>query len=47
MIENHGEEKLNSMLAQLDDPDKIMWTHTHIVPNFLNLGIEHLMAVEV
>ncbi len=47
VIENHGEEKLNSMLAQLDDPDKIMWTHTHIVPNFLNLGIEHLMAVEV
>ena len=36
VIENHGEEKLNSMLEQLDDPDKILWTYSRIIPNFLN-----------
>ena len=36
VIENHGEEKLNSMLEQLDDPDKILWTYSRILPNFLN-----------
>jgi len=36
VIESHGETKLNSMLAHLNDPDKIHWTHNHIVPNFLN-----------
>ncbi|MBI5856860.1 MAG: GMP synthase [Sphingobacteriales bacterium] len=39
VIESHGLEKLNSMLEHLNDPDKIMWTHTHILPNFLNLSI--------
>jgi len=39
VIENHGEEKLNSMLEHLDDPDKIMWTHAHILPNFLDQAI--------
>jgi GMP synthase-like glutamine amidotransferase len=38
VIENFGEEKLNSMLQQLDDPDKILWTYSRIVPNFLNLA---------
>jgi len=42
VIENHGEEKLNSMLYHLNDPDKIMWTYSHIVPNFLNQAIEQL-----
>ena len=36
VIENYGEPKLNSMLEHLNDPDKIDWTHNHIVPNFLN-----------
>jgi len=36
VIENFGEEKLNSMLQQLDDPDKILWTYSRIIPNFLN-----------
>ncbi len=35
VIESYGEEKLNSMLSQLNDPDKIMWTHERILPNFL------------
>ncbi|MDZ4808931.1 MAG: GMP synthase [Bacteroidota bacterium] len=36
VIENHGEDKLRSMLVHLEDPDKIMWTYAHILPNFLN-----------
>jgi len=36
VIDNFGEEKLNSMLEHLNDPDKIQWTHSRIIPNFLN-----------
>ena len=36
VIENHGEAKLNSMLEHLNDPDKIRWTYSHILFNFLN-----------
>lgn len=36
VIESHGEDKLRSMLIHLEDPDKIMWTYAHILPNFLN-----------
>jgi homoserine O-succinyltransferase len=36
VIESHGEDKLNSMLHHLNDPDKIGWTHDHVLPNFLN-----------
>jgi GMP synthase-like glutamine amidotransferase len=39
VIENHGEEKLESMLQQLNDPDKIKWTYSHVLPNFLNQGV--------
>ncbi len=45
VIENHGEEKLRSMLAQLEDPDKIRWTQTHVLPNFLNQAIGMLEEV--
>jgi GMP synthase-like glutamine amidotransferase len=44
VIESHGEDKLNSMLSQLNDPDKIMWTYAHILPNFLNQSVEHLQG---
>lgn len=47
VIESHGEDKLISMLRHLNDPDKIMWTHAHVVPNFLNLAIEQLQEVLV
>jgi homoserine O-succinyltransferase len=47
VIESHGEDKLHSMLEHLNDPDKIMWTHNHVLPNFLNQAIEQLLAVEV
>jgi len=42
VIENYGEEKLNNMLEHLNDPDKILWTYSHIVPNFLNHSVEQL-----
>lgn len=45
VITNHGEEKWKSMIQQLNDPDKIMWTYSHIIPNFLNQAIEELQEV--
>jgi homoserine O-succinyltransferase len=45
VIENHGEDKLISMLDHLDDPDKIMWTQSRIIPNFLNQAIGQLEPV--
>jgi len=47
VIENHGEAKWLSMIEQLNDPDKIMWTYAHILPNFLFLAMENLQPVEV
>lgn len=41
IIELHGEEKWASMIEQLNDPDKILWTYSHILPNFLNQAVEH------
>ena len=40
VIENHGKAKWENMLNQLQDPEKIMWTYVHILPNFLNQAIE-------
>ena len=42
VIENHGEEKWKSMLDGLGDPDKIMFTYAHIIPNFLNTALQQL-----
>lgn len=39
VIDNHGEAKWQSMIEQLDDPRKIMYTHDHILPNFLSLAV--------
>lgn len=36
VIAAHGEAKWKSMVEQLMDPGKIMWTYQHILPNFLN-----------
>ena len=47
VIENHGEAKWHSMIEQLNDPEKIMWTYAHILPNFLFLAMENLQPVEV
>lgn len=40
VIENHGEAKWQSMVEQLQDPEKIMWTYQHVLPNFLNHAME-------
>ncbi len=45
VIDNHGEDKLRSMLEQLEDPDKIAWTYSHILPNFLNHAVGLLQEV--
>jgi homoserine O-succinyltransferase/O-acetyltransferase len=42
VIEGHGEEKWQSMVDQLNDPDKIMWTYAHILPNFLSIAHQQL-----
>lgn len=47
VIKNHGEAKLKNMLEHLDDPDKIMWTNIHLIPNFLNEAYDHLMVEEL
>ena len=44
VIENHGEAKWKSMIEQLDDPRKIMYTHNHILPNFLNIALGELVG---
>jgi homoserine O-succinyltransferase/O-acetyltransferase len=44
VIENHGEEKWRSMIEQLNDPDKIRFTYSHVLPNFLNIAVEHLQV---
>ncbi|MGN6604079.1 MAG: type 1 glutamine amidotransferase [Ginsengibacter sp.] len=38
VIDNYGEAKWHSMIERLNDPDKIVWTHDHILPNFLKLA---------
>jgi len=43
VIENHGEPKWKSMVEQLQDPEKIMWTYEHVLPNFLNLAVGELV----
>ena len=45
IIENYGYEKWQSMLTHLNDPDKILWTYSHILPNFLNIAVEHCLSV--
>lgn len=45
VIKVHGEAKWASMIEQLNDPDKILWTYSHILPNFLNQAVEHLQLV--
>ena len=47
VIENYGQEKWEAMIDHLNDPDKIMWTYAHILPNFLNLAVENMQPVAV
>ena len=45
VIDSYGEDKLESMLEQLNDPDKILWTYEHVLPNFLNQSVGLLQEV--
>jgi homoserine O-succinyltransferase len=43
-MDNFGSEKWQNMMDQLNDPDKIVWTHAHVIPNFLSQAVEQLYA---
>lgn len=47
VVENYGQEKWASMIEQLNDPDKIVFTYEHILPNFLQIAVQGLQPVEV
>ena len=47
VIENYGFEKWESMIKHLNDPDKIMLTYSHILPNFLTNAMHGLQPVEI
>jgi homoserine O-succinyltransferase/O-acetyltransferase len=47
VIESYGHEKWQSMIDHLNDPEKIMWTYAHVIPNFLFYAVENLQMVEV
>jgi homoserine O-succinyltransferase/O-acetyltransferase len=47
VIEDHGEEKWSSMIEHLNDPDKIMWTYAHVLPNFLSESVRRLQPALV
>lgn len=43
VIANHGELKWKSMLENLSDPEKILWTYSCILPNFLNHAVGEMI----
>lgn len=45
IIKNHSLEKWESMVQQLHDPDKIRMTYSHVLPNFLQMALNHCTAV--
>jgi homoserine O-succinyltransferase/O-acetyltransferase len=47
VVENHGYEKWESMIEHLNDPDKILWTYSRILPNFLYKGIHNKIPTTV
>lgn len=47
VIENYGEQKLYNMLDHLNDPDKIVWTYAHVLPNFLNYAVGQAEVVAI
>jgi len=47
VIENYGFKKWESMITHLNDPDKITYTYSHILPNFLKSAIHLVQAVAV
>jgi hypothetical protein len=47
VIDNHGFEKWKSMIEHLEDPDKILYTHDRVLPNFLKLSVKQLERAAV
>ena len=47
VIESHGYEKWKSMIKHLNDPDKILMTYSHVIPNFLNEAVNSFQSIEV
>lgn len=47
IVENHGEEKWRSMITYLNDPRKIVLTYSHVLPNFLDFAVDHLVGEAV
>ena len=47
VIENHGEEKYQEMVARLQDPNTLELTDAVILPTFLRTAIEALSEQEV
>ena len=47
ITENYGEAKWASMIEQLNDPEKILYTHNHILPNFLQQAKNELQQVHL
>jgi homoserine O-succinyltransferase/O-acetyltransferase len=46
VIDNYGFEKWQSMIEHLNDPEKIMWTYAHILPNFLGIATGSMAMAE-
>lgn len=44
VIQQHGAEKWQSMIEQLNDPGKIMWTYGHVLPNFFDTAVQHRLS---
>lgn len=47
VVDNFGEEKWRSMIDQLNDPEKIMWTYSHILPNFISGAVDKLQTAAI
>ncbi|MFM2146182.1 MAG: hypothetical protein RL732_1018 [Bacteroidota bacterium] len=46
VIENYGLEKWQSMIDHLNDPDKILWTNSQVIPNFLHHSIRQKLVFQ-
>ncbi len=47
VVDNYGYEKWKSMIEHLEDPDKILLTYSHIIPNFLHQSVLSMDIVSV
>lgn len=46
VIKNHGEEKYQSMIDHLNDPDKILLTESIILPSFLKVATQRIGSLQ-